>query len=331
MADDPRPPDPPSSHSAPLAADLVECLQVHAFGPQGVDNLSSTTSLQSSILQYREEHGRTYHAYKPNIAYVLPNDAPEQDRLNLQHHLFLLTFDGQLALSPAARKKDLRRVLDAGTGTGIWAIDFGDEHPEAEIIGLDLSPIQPSFVPPNVHFLIDDLEDEWAFSHSFDLVFGRMLVGAIADWPRFIKQSYDNLEPGGWLELQDVCFPPGCDDGTVTDDEPISQWSTYMLEATRRVARPADAAKLYRQQLVDAGFVNVEEKIYKWPTNTWPKDPKYKELGAWCCENIVSGLSGISLALFTRGLGWNAAELEVFLASVRKSMKDRNVHAWWPM
>ncbi|GJC92194.1 methyltransferase domain-containing protein [Colletotrichum higginsianum] len=25
------------------------------------------------------------------------------------------------------------RVLDVGTGTGIWALDFGDEHPEAEV------------------------------------------------------------------------------------------------------------------------------------------------------------------------------------------------------
>lgn len=88
-----------------------------------------------------------------------------------------------------------------------------------------------------------------------------------------------NLTPGGWLELQDICFPPGCDDATLTDDQPISKWSSYMMEATRRVGRPADGAKLYRKQMSEAGFVNVEERIYKWPSNTWPKDPKYKELG----------------------------------------------------
>ena len=26
----------------------------------------------------------------------------------------------------------MQRVLDVGTGTGIWAMDYGDEHPEAE-------------------------------------------------------------------------------------------------------------------------------------------------------------------------------------------------------
>lgn len=36
--------------------------------------------------------------------------------------------------------------LDIGTGTGIWAIDFADEHPETTVIGTDLSPIQPDSV-----------------------------------------------------------------------------------------------------------------------------------------------------------------------------------------
>ena len=45
---------------------------------------------------------------------------------DLQHHLFLLTFDGKLGLCPA-NEKDAKvgRVLDVGTGTGIWAIDYG--------------------------------------------------------------------------------------------------------------------------------------------------------------------------------------------------------------
>lgn len=27
------------------------------------------------------------------------------------------------------------------------------------------------------------------------------------------------------------------------------------------------------------GFVDVFETVYKWPTNKWPKDKKFKELG----------------------------------------------------
>lgn len=48
--------------------------------------------------------------------------------------MFLLTFDGRLGTAPP-NSKDAKvgRVLDLGTGTGIWAIEFGDEHPEAEV------------------------------------------------------------------------------------------------------------------------------------------------------------------------------------------------------
>src|SRR5262245_15452361 len=68
-----------------------------------VGGASTTASINSSILKYREENGRTYHSFKDG-KYVMPNDNEEQERLDLQHHLFLLTFDGKLYLCPAGRE-----------------------------------------------------------------------------------------------------------------------------------------------------------------------------------------------------------------------------------
>ena len=51
--------------------------------------------------------------------------------------------DNKLYLAPIGEKPG--RILDVGTGTGIWAIEMGDEHPDSDILGTDLSPTQPSW------------------------------------------------------------------------------------------------------------------------------------------------------------------------------------------
>lgn len=79
----------------------------------------------------------------------MPIDETEQDRLDLAHHIFCMIRGGAIYMAPIS-DDDLSNVLDAGTGTGIWALDFGDLHPGSQVIGLDLVPIQPSWTYPNV-------------------------------------------------------------------------------------------------------------------------------------------------------------------------------------
>jgi len=62
--------------------------------------------------------------------------------LDLQHHIWELTLDGKLGLAPPNTQGWTGRVLDVGTGPGAWAVDFGDMHPDSEVIGVDLAAIQ---------------------------------------------------------------------------------------------------------------------------------------------------------------------------------------------
>jgi len=56
---------------------------------------------------------------------------PEFERLEIQHMLFLLTLDDDLCLCP--KKVGAKRVLDVGTGTGVWAIDYAASFPDSKV------------------------------------------------------------------------------------------------------------------------------------------------------------------------------------------------------
>jgi hypothetical protein len=71
-----------------------------------------------------DEPGRTFHGYREGKCF-LPNDAAEQDRLDLQHAVFLHLFGQQLYRAPL---QDPKFVIDIATGTGIWAMKFGMPH-----------------------------------------------------------------------------------------------------------------------------------------------------------------------------------------------------------
>ncbi|KAJ4172517.1 hypothetical protein NW754_002718 [Fusarium falciforme] len=190
MAEHPPTSDPtPSAEERPANTNVDVDSDDHDSALDGISAFSDTTSLASSIVKYRVENGRTYHAYKAG-SYILPNDDQENDRLDQQHHLALLTLNGQLFISPLGKDKQMKRVLDIGCGTGIWSMDFADEHPEVEVLGVDLSPIQPTFVPPNVSFFVDDVEEEWTYTSPFDFIYLRAMTGSIRNWPKLFSQAY---------------------------------------------------------------------------------------------------------------------------------------------
>ncbi|KAH6983717.1 S-adenosyl-L-methionine-dependent methyltransferase [Ilyonectria destructans] len=297
----------------------------------GDDAASSTQSLSSSIIQYRKENGRTYHAYKDG-KYNLPNDDLENERLDLQHHLFFLTYADKLGLAPPNEADSkVRRVLDLGTGTGIWAMDFGDEHPESEVTGVDLSPIQPSFVPPNVRFIIDDIDEEWSYSEPFDYIHSRMMNFSVVDWTSYLHKIYDNLTPGGYVEIQEIDINMTSDDGSLSENHPLFKWRNLLKDASVKLSRPYANFDVITKAMTEAGFTNLVDSRFKWPTNRWPKDKKYKELGMWNNENTNAALEALSLAPFTRAFGWGREEVTVLLADVRKDLNDPKVHAYWPI
>ncbi|KAK7419451.1 hypothetical protein QQZ08_010869 [Neonectria magnoliae] len=150
----------------------------------GDDTSAASNSITSSVLKYQWKYGRRYHSDRAG-QYSFPNDDTEQDRLDMIHHVFYRLLGNRLFLAPI--EPDSLNILDIGTGSGIWAIQFGDEYPSATVVGNDLSPIQPDWVPPNVKFVVDDVEMDWVEPIQYDYIHCRYMAGSIKDWPKLFK------------------------------------------------------------------------------------------------------------------------------------------------
>lgn len=53
--------------------------------------------------------------------------------------------------------------------------------------------------------------------------------------------------------------------------------------------------------------------------------------GAWSHINAMQALQALSLIPFINVLGWSEAETEALLVEVRKDLRNRSIHAYWPL
>jgi Methyltransferase domain len=102
-----------------------------------------------------------------------------------------IVYDGKLYLAPIGENPG--RCLDIGAGSGIWCIEMGEKFPSADITGIDLSANFPTWVPPNVHFEVEDVEEPWTFTRPFDYIHCRYMAGAISDWPGLMRQCFEQV------------------------------------------------------------------------------------------------------------------------------------------
>ncbi|KAJ4248491.1 hypothetical protein NW762_012829 [Fusarium torreyae] len=293
----PIPANPADPAPFPLI-DLVPANQVE------VRTLSSTDSVSASILEYRRIQGRTYHSDKFRNDYVFPNDEQQLKSVYISHHYLTLLLDGKLFLAPI--KENVQNVLDVGTGSGIWAMDFAEHYPNAEIVGTDLSPCQPEWVLPNVRFEIDDATETWTWEDNhFDFIHIRYLFGAIPDWYHLFEEAYRCCAPGGWIESVEADVRIRSDDGTV-DLEPVWKVCDKMYEEGGKA-------------LGRSFFI---------PIGGWPKDPTMAQIGRFVQQTVENDLEGYSYLLWNQFLKWPNDEYQIFLMQLRKAHRNRKVHSY---
>ncbi|EEQ90671.2 TAM domain methyltransferase [Blastomyces dermatitidis ER-3] len=349
-------------------------IQESDLQPRRGSPCSDTSSIASTVFNYRNENGRRYHRLEDG-AYFLPNDKREQDRMDLLHFIYRHVLDRRLYCAPI--KRNPGRVLDLGTGTGSWAVEFADQHQKSQVIGMDISPIQRIHIPPNCTFEIDDFEAEWPYTASakadtppleqtasadslqstgcastitndvynndapsapvptpdpahspFDFIHMREIAGSVHDYPKLFGQAYRHLAPGGFLEVQGMETKFFSDDGTHERAVTATQWQQLLEEASRQVGKELGVEGSWKQWMEQAGFVDVEEVVFKVPLSPWPQDPRLKELGRYQATHVQEMVRSYSLALFTRVLGWSKDELDVLLWAVGNDLRNRGTHLY---
>jgi hypothetical protein len=63
-------------------------------------------------------------------------------------------------------------------------------------------------------------------------------------------------------------------DGSLSDDNPLRTWNAEILKAAKMIGREPNPGPLLAGLLRDAGFVSVNEEVYRLPIGTWPRDNK---------------------------------------------------------
>ncbi len=58
-------------------------------------------------------------------------------------------------------------------------------------MGTDLSPIQSTWVPPNLRFIVDDFEDAWICGDDFDLIHLRSTITLVKDVPQLVRKAFE--------------------------------------------------------------------------------------------------------------------------------------------
>lgn len=168
------------------------------------------------------------------------------------------------------------------------------------------------------------------YSQKFDFIHGRALFTCFKDHRAVFRRAYDALAPGGYFEMQDMMCRPHSHDGTTAGTN-LERWYETLYEASLKIGRDWECSPKYKRWFEEVGFVDIVERKMQWPQNTWPKGEKNKTLGLWTLTNALDAVVSVSTALLIRVMGMSQEEVELMMVGVRKDMKDKSIHCYYPV
>ncbi|KAH7230115.1 S-adenosyl-L-methionine-dependent methyltransferase [Fusarium redolens] len=217
-----------------------------------------------------------------------------------------------------------RRVLDIGTASGRWALDFADEHPGVEVTSIDLTPLAPNYVPPNLCFQVVKSLDLQTFKKSSqDFVHLRELKGRINNWVEFAREIFDVLKPGGVAEFHErtIEFKAKAE---LPEDSFMKEWGDLFRKAGAERGARFDVIEsgILLSSLRAAGFSDIKEYTYDVPIEHWQKQG---EIGRLAWLECVCDIEGSIFRPAVKNSGWREDRCHMFAAGLRDELKKTTV------
>lgn len=120
---------------------------------------------------------------------------------------------------------------------------------------------------------------------------------------------------------------------TMSADHYVARYWALINEGLTNLGVDFHAASDDRlgRRMRDAGFVNVQERIFRVPLGTWPKNKVLKVIGLYWRTILLDGIQAIALGPMTRGCGWSREQVELFLVQVRQAYHDNSCLMYMPL
>lgn len=123
----------------------------------------------------------------------------------------------------------------------------------SQVLGADLSAIQPDVgALPNCEWLRDDVDEEWIEYGIFDYIHLRAVCTCFNDPRKVMRQAYQHLNPGGWIEYQDP-FMQFEQANPAYGGTAFRRWCQAMIEGAAIMGRDVMVPGKYRAWMAEEG------------------------------------------------------------------------------
>lgn len=133
------------------------------------------------------------------------------------------------------------------------------------------------------------------------------------------------------LEHVEIDMAPRAEDGALLANSKLANWFRLVSDAIERAYRPLAYKTDTRGLLSSRGFVDIQEQVIPIPVNSWPNDPRQKDIGRWYNVGFAQGLESMSLAPLTRMYNWEPAAVVNLCSEVKQEIGSKRFRAYCNM